>query len=57
MLFRSIDEGYTESTIEIYAPVEWADHTTRSKIKREAFDPIRQAITSRFTELPAGGAS
>lgn len=55
MLFRSIDEGYTESTIEVYAPVDWEDHTARNKLRREVADQIRLAITSEFSTPHSGG--
>ncbi len=55
MLFRSIDEGYSESTIEVYAPVDWDDHTVRNKLRKEVVDQIRQIITNQFSVPPSGG--
>ena len=55
MLFRSIDEGYSESTIEVYAPVDWDDHTVRNKLRKEVVDQIRKIITNQFSVPPSGG--
>jgi len=55
MLFRSIREGYAESTIEVYAPVSWDDHTARNKLRSEVTEEIRAIIADKFADSPAGG--
>jgi len=43
-LFESIDEGFTDGYIEIYAPVLWNTPTDRARHLRELAQPLRDSI-------------
>lgn len=43
-LFRSINEGYTEGYVEVYAPVDWFTETEKKKVRRDLERPIRACI-------------
>lgn len=45
-LFASINEGYTDGFVEVYAPVSWADRTQRTKLIKALKKPIREVIES-----------
>ncbi|MFH1418081.1 MAG: HD domain-containing protein [Planctomycetota bacterium] len=45
-LFESIDESYTEGYVEVYAPVTWANHTERNRVKSKLEQDIRKLIES-----------
>lgn len=45
-LFASIDEGYAESSVEVYAPVTWETPTQRSRILKAVREPILEAIST-----------
>ncbi len=43
-LFRSINEGYTEGFVEVYAPVTWETATDRKRMRERLYVPIRSCI-------------
>jgi HD superfamily phosphohydrolase len=43
-LFASINEGYVDQFVEIYAPMAWETLADRKRIVRECREPIRAAI-------------
>jgi hypothetical protein len=43
-LFSSIDEGFKEEFVEVYAPVEWKTRTDREHLCDSLREPIRNAI-------------
>ena len=43
-LFRSINEGYAEGYVEVYAPVTWDTATDKKKLRRDLKGPIREQI-------------
>jgi hypothetical protein len=45
-LFRSIDQGYSDGFVEVYAPVSWETPTDRKRIKNQLYEPIRTAVDS-----------
>ena len=49
-LFRSINEGYVDAAVEVYAPVESHTPTERKRITRSLHDPIKE----RIQEVAAG---
>jgi HD superfamily phosphohydrolase len=52
-LFRSINEGYVEQFVEVYAPVDWAPDE-KNKIRRESREVIKDVIESRCLEAAKG---
>lgn len=51
-LFQSIQEGFNDEFIEVYAPVTWTSHPERNKLHDELHQKIVKAIE---TELAAAG--
>jgi hypothetical protein len=49
-LFASINESYSEVTVEIYAPITWDTRTDRSRILREVAEPLRAAISAAIKD-------
>lgn len=45
-LFASINEGYSEGYVEVYAPVDWDTTTERKRIRDKLAAPIRQCIVA-----------
>ncbi len=45
-LFASINEGYVDQFVEVYAPVTWDTLATRKKVCRESEEPIRRVLES-----------
>jgi HD superfamily phosphohydrolase len=43
-LFASINEGYIDQFVEVYAPVSWETLSARSKLLRASFEPIKALI-------------
>jgi len=43
-LFRSINEGYTEGYVEVYAPITWGTETDKKRTREWLRAPIRQCI-------------
>lgn len=43
-LFASIDEGYNEGYVEVYAPIVWESETEKRRIRRELDNPIRDIL-------------
>jgi len=43
-LFASINEGYTEGYVEVYAPASWDTDTDKKRIRRTVSKPIRERI-------------
>ena len=43
-LFASINEGYTEGYLDVYAPISWDPSTDKKRMRRELEKPIREAI-------------
>ena len=54
-LFASIDEGYAEATIEVYAPVDWDTRTERSRILKSVREPLQDAISATVKEATHTG--
>jgi HD superfamily phosphohydrolase len=52
-LFRSINEGYVEQFVEVYAPVDWAPEE-KNKIRRESREVIKDLIESRCLDAAKG---
>lgn len=55
-LFRSISQGYTESFVEVYAPVDWDTPTKRKQLKNALDRPIRDAVEGYFKPTSSEGA-
>jgi HD superfamily phosphohydrolase len=55
-LFASINEGYVDQFIEVYAPVVWETPTDKNKIRRECCEPIRTLIEKHCLEAVKGGS-
>lgn len=49
-LFASIDEGYAEASVEVYAPVTWETPTERSRILKALREPTQEAISAVIRE-------
>lgn len=47
-LFKSINEGYKEESVEVYAPVEWQTPAERKEIIRKVHEPIQEIIGKYF---------
>jgi hypothetical protein len=45
-LFQSIQEGYADGSIEVYAPMNWETRAERRKSREKLREPIRSAIES-----------
>lgn len=45
-LFASIDEGYAEASVEVYAPVAWETPTERGRILKMLREPMQEAIAA-----------
>jgi len=43
-LFNSINENYTTAFVEVYAPLEWRDHSQRELLRKKLSGPIREVI-------------
>jgi HD superfamily phosphohydrolase len=50
-LFRSIDQGYSDGFVEVYAPTTWETPTDRKRIKNQLFEPIRTTIDSFWPKV------
>jgi len=49
-LFASIDEGYAEACVEVYAPVTWETRTERSRLLKAMREPLQEAILTGIGE-------
>lgn len=49
-LFVSIDEGFTDGYVEVYAPISWSSPTARVRRLREIEQPVREAVERATTE-------
>jgi len=49
-LFASIDAGYVDGYLEIYAPVAWGTRAEREKLVNRSFHPVREVIESQASE-------
>jgi uncharacterized protein len=54
-LFASINDGYSEGFVEVYAPVTWSDRTRRSRSLKQLSAPLKDAIESSFAPNPGEG--
>ena len=55
-LFASIDEGFADGYVEVYAPAVWPTLTDRARHLRELDQPVREAIEKATKEtLEQGG--
>ncbi len=45
-LFASINEGYAEAYVEVYAPVSWDSRAERQKLKAALDRPITECVES-----------
>jgi HD superfamily phosphohydrolase len=43
-LFQSIQEGYADGSVEVYAPVEWETRADRRRVRNLLLEPLRSAI-------------
>jgi hypothetical protein len=43
-LFRSINESYTTASVEVYAPVEWRNHSQRERLRKRLSGPIQEVM-------------
>jgi HD superfamily phosphohydrolase len=50
-LFRSIDQGYSDGFVEVYAPLTWETPTARKRLRDQLYQPIRETIES-FCSAP-----
>lgn len=54
-LFSSINEGYAEGSIEVYAPIAWETRSDRQRARKALRQPIKEAIEAiAGTHLPGG---
>jgi len=56
-LFRSINEGYIDQFVQVYAPVEWATPTDKRKLRRECREEIKKAIEEGCKNAPGENAT
>jgi uncharacterized protein len=56
-LFESINESFNEEFIEVYAPVNWNNHTERDKHTDRLREKIIDAIQQHITPLAEGATS
>ncbi len=56
-LFRSINQGYSEGFVEVYAPVSWDTPTRRRQVKYNLARPVRDAIESVLSAPESEGPS
>lgn len=49
-LFASINEGFEEEFIEVYAPVTWATRADRERICAQLREPVRKVIQKHCTK-------
>jgi HD superfamily phosphohydrolase len=52
-LFASINEGYVDQSVEVYAPIEW-DQTEKNRIRRECREAIKGLIEERCQQSAKG---
>lgn len=50
-LFQSIQEGYADGSIEVYAPVDWETRAERRRFREKLHEPIRSEIESITKEV------
>jgi len=50
-LFQSIQEGYADGSIEVYAPVDWETRAERRRFREKLREPIRSEIESITKEV------
>jgi putative nucleotidyltransferase with HDIG domain len=53
-LFASINEGYVDQFIEVYAPVSWDTPADKNRIRRECYEPIKSLIEKLCRETMKG---
>jgi HD superfamily phosphohydrolase len=53
-LFASINEGYVDQFVEVYAPVAWETTAEKKRIRREAYEPIKNLIENQCRESSKG---
>ena len=55
-LFSSINEGYAEGSIEVYAPITWETRSERRRTIEALRQPIKEAIETIAKTHLQGGA-
>lgn len=53
-LFASINEGYVDQFVEVYAPVSWDTPADKNRIRRESYEPIKGLIERHCREAMKG---
>jgi HD superfamily phosphohydrolase len=53
-LFASINEGYVDQFVEVYAPVSWDTPADKNRIRRETHEPIKDLIEKHCREAIKG---
>ena len=53
-LFASINEGYVDRFVEVYAPVAWETPADKKRIRRETYEPIKNVIENHCKEALTG---
>jgi HD superfamily phosphohydrolase len=53
-LFASINEGYVDRFVEVYAPVVWETPADKNRIRRETYEPIKNLIENHCKKEPTG---
>ena len=53
-LFNSINERYSEESVDVYAPVDWKTETDKHKTRRDARDPIMEVIETECQQAMEG---
>ncbi len=48
-LFKSINAEYTKGSVEVYAPLDWNNHTERKRLRRKVRKPILEVIKAMPT--------
>lgn len=56
VLFASIDEGYREGYVEVYAPVSWDTKADRLKMQKALRAPIKEVLDSFDAPLTEGAS-
>jgi HD superfamily phosphohydrolase len=55
-LFASIQEGYVDQFVEVYAPVEWGSLARKNKLRRECREEIKNLIEEKCLSALKGAA-
>jgi uncharacterized protein len=54
-LFSSINEGYSEGSVEVYAPISWPTRADRRRVRAALRQPIKETIESIAKNHLQGG--